>query len=121
MDKLKLLEIESTKIIRLIESYTSEPSIITTLDFLKLAIKDQRIDEIFYHLSDIRTWYEQNMSKIMNNEYVIDHSEHQRAAQRLSSLLIEQDDFKVIETHKEPNRNENVICVKARYYSYKTL
>ena len=86
MDGLKRLELEYEGIRNTISAYTSEGNIMNFLFGLKEQMELKDVEAISYYVEEICKWYDSNIDKIHNNEFVIDVSEHDRNKKLLEEL-----------------------------------
>lgn len=102
MDSLKKLRLEYDGLRKTITDYTSEGNIINFLDGLKFNIKEEDFESITYYLNEICKWYDYNIDKIHDNEYVIDIEAHDRNKNILETL---RNDFNLNYTLEKGNED----------------
>lgn len=96
MDIIEALKIEVDGFKQTVEDYTDDKTISNLFIQLQKALDDNNIDYISYCLSQIRNWYEANISKIKTNAYVINFSTHKRNFDfitQYSYAILEQEEY----------------------------
>ena len=84
----EILKIKLLSIIKSINDYTSDPIIITPCNSLKENFErdSMKIEILEYCCTQIAEWYENNLSKICNNEWVIQPESHKRNVQTIKEI-----------------------------------
>ena len=102
-----MLRIEYDGIYGTIDDYTSDPNIMNYLLKLKTGIDELDYEVVKYSLEEIIKWYDKNIEKIRNNEFVHNWGSHQKNRTLLKDILakLSPDDFE--------NREFNVANVSS--------
>lgn len=102
VDAFIKLQYEFHGIKAVITEYTDSGVVINFLTGLEQGITNKDKEEIQYFLSEIKSWYEKNLTDIKNNEYVYNYDEHERNLRIISEVLagIEDYEFTSIDSSK---------------------
>lgn len=111
----QILKIKLNQIIKCIEKYTSEPSISVLITEGKKALENDDKETLKYVITELNSWYHNNIQKICNNEFVSNKEVHVKNVSVLQDLLnfMEQGDIDIpkkakiekIKTPEEPLDN----------------
>ena len=95
MNGLKQLQIEFDGIYGTIDKYTSDSNIMNYLVRLKEGIDGYDYDVVRYSLEELIKWYDKNINKIRNNEYVINFDSHKKNHELLKQIyeILKPEDF----------------------------
>ena len=87
MNNYQRLSLEYDGIYGTIKKYTSDSIIMNYLDKLKVSIKNVDYDAIIYTLSNIDSWYDENIGDISSDEYVFNLTSHQKNRSLIKEIL----------------------------------
>jgi hypothetical protein len=82
MTAIQELEIEYEGMLGTIKQYSCDPYVVSYLNRLKEAIQKEEIEMIKIMISKLNEWYEENITAIEENRWVINVDSH-RKTQRL--------------------------------------
>lgn len=103
----QVLKIKLNQIIKCIEDYTSEPSISVLITEGKKALKNDDDKVLKYVIGELVSWYQNNIQKICNNQYVTNKEVHIKNASTIQELM----DFIVQENVDIPKTTNEKIKV----------
>lgn len=83
----QILKIKLKQIIKCIEKYTSEPSISVLLTEGKKALENDDEETLKYVITELNSWYHNNIQKICNNEFVVNKDVHLKNVNVIQDLL----------------------------------
>lgn len=104
----KVLKMEFLGIKNVITDYTSNGLIGNYLQTLENALNLNLIEEVLYSLNHICIWYNENMSKIMSNEWVFNKEEHKKVKNLLETLNEQLKNYDFKELNKEEKQERKV-------------
>lgn len=87
MENFEIIRIKLTGIIECIKEYTSEPTISNIIDSLSSALLNREFDVILFLCKEIKEWYQNNIRKILENEYVDNKNEHEKNIAIISNII----------------------------------
>lgn len=87
MNNYQRLSLEYDGIYGTIKKYTSDSIIMNYLDKLKVSIKNVDYDAIIYTLSNIDSWYDENIGDISSDEYVFNLTSQQKNRSLIKEIL----------------------------------
>lgn len=98
----QILKIKLNQIIKCIEKYTSEPSISVLITEGKKALENDDEETLKYVITELNSWYHNNIQKICNNEFVSNKEVHVKNVSVLQDLLnfMEQGDIDIPKKQK---------------------
>lgn len=76
MNIIKKLKLEIDGIVGIVQEYDSDAYIQNITDKLKLAVDENKLDEIQYFINKLDKWYSDNQREIQSNEYVFNKEIH---------------------------------------------
>lgn len=107
MENMKTIKIKLTGIIGCIMEYTSDPSMSTIINSLTDALKNNDFDVILFTCKEINSWYKNNISKILSNNWASYKDTHKKnlteIQQIVSDLESNQDKYKQESTPSKPS------------------
>ena len=106
------LRLEYEGIKNTIEEYTEDANIVNYLSQLGEAITSVDIASIKYCLRGVLEWYQNNISKIHENEYVYNHDSHDENIEKLKRFQKAFENVTVAslaKPNRQPNKNEPII------------
>jgi len=87
MTKFQELEIEYDGMFGTIKQYSCDPYVISYLDRLKNAIQNQEIDMIKIMIFKLNEWYNENISDIETNRWVINLDSHHKTRKLIKEFM----------------------------------
>ena len=98
----QILKIKLSQIIECIDHYTSEPSINVLLVEGKTALENDDINVLNYVIKELMFWYQNNIQKICNNQYVTNKEVHVKNVTIIQELFkfVEEEDIDVPKKEK---------------------
>lgn len=84
MDELKKLSYDVKVYRDLLNDYTSDPYIIQAVDNLNKCIESNDLSGVILFLERLKDWYESNINKIKNNDFVMNFDSHAMAKEQIS-------------------------------------
>ncbi len=117
MNSLKLLQVEYDGIYGTIRGYTSDSNIMNYLSQLKNGIDERDYEIVKYSIEELIKWYDENIAKIRNNEYVHNFNSHQKNKALLKEIhaVLNADDFVDVLSHSnEGIKSEKIIFLSHR-------
>ena len=106
------LRLEYEGIKNTIEEYTEDANIVNYLSQLGEAITSVDTASIKYCLRGVLEWYQNNISKIHENEYVYNHDSHDENIEKLKRFQKAFENVTVAslaKPNRQPNKNEPII------------
>ena len=88
IDDFNQLKIEYQGIRDTIEEYTHDGNIMNYLQQLNIAIENYNLLSIKYCLNGIDSWYKNNISSILNNQYVFNSNNHKENMKKIEDFTL---------------------------------
>lgn len=110
-----ILKIKLLSIVESISDYTSEPVISVPCETLKDGLKKDSLtfEVLEYCCNTISEWYNNNFSKICNNEFVFDKEPHRKNKEEIEKIVVDiqenQQEYNVFFTDPMINRDNPLI------------
>ena len=87
MESFDIVKIRLQGIIGCLDEYTSEPTITTIRESLKVALKEKNYETILFACMEIKDWYANNISNICSNDYVHNKDAHRKNIQIIGDII----------------------------------
>lgn len=108
MDAYKKLKLEIRGIKKVIEQYSSEGNIGNYIKGLQEGLKTDEVENVLYYLNEVCIWYENNISQIHSNKYVLNPEEHDRNKKLLEEIKTDLENFDFSNINKKGEEENNV-------------
>lgn len=88
MTMFQELEIEYDGMQGTIQQYSRDPYIMSYLDKLKIAIKNEEVEMIGIMITKLNSWYEENITSIERNKWIINLDSHYKTHRLLKEYSL---------------------------------